>query len=178
MPPLHAAPLVSASYDAPLHVWRSHVLRRPFDRAKATVAPHLRHRNSPQLCPASIGLPRHPAWTRRNVPAVWCFWPVHTFGADGPHPSGSPRVRATPVKQRSCNSSSIGVIVKSSLHTSTKTYCHPWPEVSHRAGRGITLPKAIFPTTSPFARPREPIACLAILRKTTPVFYKSSISPT
>jgi hypothetical protein len=36
-PPLHVAPLVSASYGTPLHVRRSHVLRRPFDRAKATV---------------------------------------------------------------------------------------------------------------------------------------------
>jgi hypothetical protein len=31
------APLVSASYDTPLHVWRIHVLRRPFDQAKATI---------------------------------------------------------------------------------------------------------------------------------------------
>jgi hypothetical protein len=37
LPPLHVVPLVSASYDTPLHVWRNHVLRRPFDRAKATV---------------------------------------------------------------------------------------------------------------------------------------------
>jgi hypothetical protein len=35
--PLHAAPLVSASYGAPLHVRRSHVSRRPFDGAEATV---------------------------------------------------------------------------------------------------------------------------------------------
>jgi hypothetical protein len=58
-------------------------------------------------------------------------------------------MRAVPAKQRSRNLSSISVIVKSPLHTSTKTCCHPWPEVSHRAGRGITLPKAIFPNSSP-----------------------------
>jgi hypothetical protein len=58
-------------------------------------------------------------------------------------------MRAVPAKQRSHNSSSISVIVKLSLHTSTKTRCHPLPEVSHLAGRGITLPKAIPPNSSP-----------------------------
>jgi hypothetical protein len=33
----NAVPLVSASYGASLHIWCSHVLRRPFNRAKATV---------------------------------------------------------------------------------------------------------------------------------------------
>jgi hypothetical protein len=33
----NAAALVSASYGAPLHVWRSHVLWRPFNQAKVTV---------------------------------------------------------------------------------------------------------------------------------------------
>jgi hypothetical protein len=33
----NVASLVSTSYGAPLHVWRSHMSRRPFDRAKVTV---------------------------------------------------------------------------------------------------------------------------------------------
>jgi hypothetical protein len=42
----------------------------PSTEPRLLFAPHLRRRNSPRLRPARIGLPRHPAWTRRNVPAV------------------------------------------------------------------------------------------------------------
>jgi hypothetical protein len=45
----------------------------PSTEPRLLFAPHLRRRTSPRLHPALIGLPRHPAWTRRNVPAVWCF---------------------------------------------------------------------------------------------------------
>jgi hypothetical protein len=133
-PPLHAAPLVSASYDAPLHVWRGHVLRRPFDGAKATVRAAPSAPNQPATPPRPHWasetsrldcLPPHAGRTQRVVLLAHSHLrrrgsPIHTFVAEGLHPSGSPREGAVLAKQRSHNSSSISVIVKSSLHTSAK----------------------------------------------------------
>jgi hypothetical protein len=50
--------------------------------------------------PTALGFrgvsPGLPSPLRRNVPGAWCFKPTHTFGTEGPPPSGSPRVRAVP----------------------------------------------------------------------------------
>jgi hypothetical protein len=53
----------------------------------------------------------------RSAPDAWRFRPIRTFGAEGLHPSGSPRVGTAPTKQHSYNLSSISVIIKSLLHT-------------------------------------------------------------
>jgi hypothetical protein len=158
-PPLHAASLVSASYGAPLHVWRGHVLQRPFDGAKATVRVAPSATNQPATPPRPHWasetsrldcLPPRAGRTQRVVLLAHSHLqrrgsPIHTFVAEGLHPLGSPREGVVPAK-RSHNSSSISIIVKSSLHTSEKkNRGHPWPEVSHLAERGMTLLKTIFP---------------------------------
>jgi hypothetical protein len=102
---------------APLRQSRGYRSRRTFGAEPA-------HDSAPTTLGFRGVPPGLPSPLRRNVSDAWCFWPIHTFGAEGPHPLGSPRVRAIPAKQRSHNSSSISVIIKSSLHTSVKTCFH------------------------------------------------------
>jgi hypothetical protein len=90
-------------------------------RSRYTFSAEPAHDSTPTTMGFRGVSPGLPSPLQHNVPAVWCFKPTHTFGAKGPPPSGSPRVRAVPAKQRSHNLSSIRVIIKSSLHTSAKT---------------------------------------------------------
>jgi hypothetical protein len=98
------------------------------------LASRLRHQTGPWLRPGRNGLPRRPARTafdhepghnRRVVPQAPSHLrrrgsSIHTFGTEGQHRSGSSR-GAVPAKQHLHNSSSISVIVKSPLRTSSHT---------------------------------------------------------
>jgi hypothetical protein len=93
----------------------------PLTEPRLPFAPHLRRRTSPRHRPDPLGVrgvpPDLPSPLHWSVPDVWHFRPIRTFGAEGLHPSGSPRVGAVPAKQHSHNSSSISVIIKSLLYT-------------------------------------------------------------
>jgi hypothetical protein len=94
--PLHAAPLVTASYGAPLHVWCSHVLRRPFDGAKATV------RAAPSV-PNQPTTPPRPHWaseTSRLDCLPPCAGAYPTRGASGPFTPSASRVTPPHLRRR------------------------------------------------------------------------------
>jgi hypothetical protein len=73
--------------------------------------------------------PGLPSTMSLSTTDAWCLKPLHTFGAEGhqstPSASKVSAIRdhrgggAVPAKQHSHNSSSISVIVKSPLHTSS-----------------------------------------------------------
>jgi hypothetical protein len=60
-------------------------------------------------------------------------------------PSEPPRIRTVPAKQHSPWSSNISAVNKSSPHAWQKSHHIERPKLASRAGRGIKLPKAVFP---------------------------------
>jgi hypothetical protein len=60
-------------------------------------------------------------------------------------PSEPPRIRTVPAKQHSPWSSNISAVNKSSPHAWQKSHHIQRPKPASRAGRGIKLPKAVFP---------------------------------
>jgi hypothetical protein len=118
----------------PLHVCCSHVPWHHLGGAKGhcsrcAFGTEPAHDSAP-VAKCSRDAPHGPPSTMSlSAPVAWRFLapshlrrrgsPLHTFGAEGQRHSGSTR-GVVPAKQRSQNSSSISVIVKSSKHASSK----------------------------------------------------------